>query len=105
MNDLDHDFHLFVEATSGLDSVVYRAGSGLRLAQVDVVPDRLGPYTVALTPSAQPAPVLDVQEAVRRLLLTDLPFLFFLDADQGRGSVLYHRYDGHYGLIDAPAQT
>ncbi|WP_340687998.1 hypothetical protein [Amycolatopsis coloradensis] len=27
------------------------------------------------------------------------PHLFFVDADRGRGSVLYHRYDGHYGLI------
>jgi hypothetical protein len=25
-----------------------------------------------------------------------------VDADSGRGGVLYHRYDGHYGLI-APA--
>ena len=27
------------------------------------------------------------------------PFLFFIDAAPGRASVLYHRYDGHYGLI------
>jgi Sigma 54 modulation/S30EA ribosomal protein C terminus len=27
------------------------------------------------------------------------PFLFFVDAETGRGNVLYHRYDGHYGLI------
>jgi hypothetical protein len=31
--------------------------------------------------------------------LLDLPFLFFIDAAPGRVSVLYHRYDGHYGLI------
>ena len=31
--------------------------------------------------------------------LLGLPFLFFIDAAQGRASVLYHRYDGHYGLI------
>ena len=29
----------------------------------------------------------------------DQPFLFFLDPEQGRGALLYHRYDGHYGLI------
>jgi hypothetical protein len=23
----------------------------------------------------------------------------FIDAVEGRASVLYHRYDGHYGLI------
>ena len=27
------------------------------------------------------------------------PFLFFLDPEQGRGALLYHRIDGHYGLI------
>ncbi|NMH99269.1 HPF/RaiA family ribosome-associated protein [Pseudonocardia acidicola] len=103
MNDLDHEFHLFVEDASGLDSVVYRAGpTGVRLAQVDVAPDRIGPYTVPLTISSRPAPLLDLGEAVERLRLLDLPFLFFLDADHGRASLLYRRYDGHYGLVDPP---
>jgi hypothetical protein len=25
--------------------------------------------------------------------------VFFIDAATGRGSVVYHRYDGHYGLL------
>jgi hypothetical protein len=25
--------------------------------------------------------------------------LFYIDAATGRGGLLYHRYDGHYGLI------
>ena len=29
-------------------------------------------------------------------------FLFFENAATGRGSVLYRRYDGHYGLIEPP---
>ncbi|GAB2794459.1 sigma 54 modulation/S30EA ribosomal C-terminal domain-containing protein [Amycolatopsis magusensis] len=33
-----------------------------------------------------------------RLNLIGQPFQF-LHAERGRGSVLYHRYDGHYGLI------
>ena len=33
-----------------------------------------------------------------------MPFLFYLDGDHGRGCVLYHRYDGHYGLIAAKAE-
>ncbi|MBT2381356.1 sigma 54 modulation/S30EA ribosomal C-terminal domain-containing protein [Streptomyces sp. ISL-111] len=37
--------------------------------------------------------------AAQRLRLTGLPFVFFHDTGTGRGSVLYHRYDGHYGLI------
>jgi hypothetical protein len=27
--------------------------------------------------------------------------LVFIDAAQGRASVVYHRYGGHYGLITA----
>jgi len=27
------------------------------------------------------------------------PFTFFADAGTGRGNVVYHRYDGHYGLL------
>ena len=39
------------------------------------------------------------REALGRLALLDLPFLFFLDAAQGRASALYRRHDGDYGLI------
>ncbi|WP_327048745.1 sigma 54 modulation/S30EA ribosomal C-terminal domain-containing protein [Microbispora sp. NBC_01189] len=28
-----------------------------------------------------------------------LPFVFFAGRRTGRGNVVYHRYDGHYGLI------
>ncbi|MEU8511076.1 sigma 54 modulation/S30EA ribosomal C-terminal domain-containing protein [Kitasatospora sp. NPDC048722] len=30
-------------------------------------------------------------------------FVFFTDAATGRGNVLYHRYDGHYGLVTPTA--
>ncbi|NKQ52446.1 HPF/RaiA family ribosome-associated protein [Amycolatopsis sp. K13G38] len=104
MGLLDYDFHLFTEAGSGQDSVLYRAGeTGYRLAQLRPPgPHELAPFQLPLTISAQPAPVLSTGEAVTRLNLMGLPFLFFLDGDRGRGAVLYHRYDGHYGLI-APA--
>ena len=26
--------------------------------------------------------------------------MFFVNPDTGRASLLYHRYDGHYGLVD-----
>ena len=52
-----------------------------------------------MTISRQPVPCLTEEEAADRLGLLGLPFLFFVDAAQGRASVLYHRYDGHYGLI------
>lgn len=81
--------------------MLYRAGAtGYRLAQLTPPgPHELAPFQLPLTISTQPAPMLATGEAVARLNLLGLPFLFFLDADRGRGAVLYHRYDGHYGLI------
>lgn len=101
MGMLGYDFHLFTESGTGQDAVLYRAGStGYRLALITPPgPHELATFQLPLTLSTQPAPVLNTDEAVARLNLLDLPFLFFLDADRGRGAVLYHRYDGHYGLI------
>jgi ribosome-associated translation inhibitor RaiA len=98
---LDYSFHLFTEVGSGVDSVLYRTddGVGLRLAQVDPRPDDVVYGSTPVTVSTQPAPELTVQEATERLTVTGWPFVLFRDATNGRGCVLYHRYDGHYGLI------
>jgi hypothetical protein len=104
MDQLDFDFHFFTEVGTGRDSVLYRAGeNGYRLAQV--VPPRpheLAAYRLPVAISPQAAPELTTEEAIGRLNGLDLPFLFFLDVDGRRGAVLYHRYDGHYGLITPP---
>ncbi len=101
MDDLGLDFHLFVEAGTGLDAVVYRDGpTGLRLTRAGGGSGPAGPHAVAVTVSPQPAPLLDTAEAVERLRITGLPFLFYVDADRERANVLYHRDDGDYGLID-----
>jgi ribosome-associated translation inhibitor RaiA len=100
MDLMDYDFHLFTEEGSGQDALVYRAGpTGYRLAQVEPAPEWLSPYTVPLTTSPARAPLLSTKEAVERLNLIGLPFLFYLDGENLRGCVLYRRYDGHYGLI------
>ncbi|GAY07381.1 sigma 54 modulation/S30EA ribosomal C-terminal domain-containing protein [Pseudonocardia sp. N23] len=96
---LDHDFHLFTEAGTGQEGVLYPTSDGLRLALVDPLREELAPHTVAVTVSPQPAPTLSTEEACERLGVLALPFLFHLDAERGRGAVLYRRYDGHYGLI------
>ncbi|GLY67793.1 sigma 54 modulation/S30EA ribosomal C-terminal domain-containing protein [Amycolatopsis taiwanensis] len=106
MGLLDYDFHLFTEAGSGQDSVLYRSGpTGHRLARLTPAgPHELAPFELPVTISDQPAPRLTPAEAVDRLNLIGLPFLFFFDTKRGRGAVLYHRYDGHYGLI-TPAEV
>jgi len=101
MDLLDYDFHLFTEKGTGTAAVLYRAGAtGYRLTLVaPTLADQLSPYALAVTISRQPLPCLTEEEAANRLGLLGLPFLFFIDAAQGRAGVLYHRYDGHYGLI------
>jgi hypothetical protein len=80
MARLDYDFHLFRDARTGREAVVYRTGpAGYRLAQ--------------------PAALLTTRGAVDRLDHTGQPFLFFVDAATGHGRLLYRRYDGHYGLV------
>ncbi|WP_406176217.1 HPF/RaiA family ribosome-associated protein [Streptomyces sp. NBC_00996] len=97
---MDYDFHLFTDIGTGEDSVLYRSGpAGYRLAQVHPHHELVGPVAVPLTVSDLAAPRMDAAEARQRLELTGFPFVFFADATTERGNILYHRYDGHYGLI------
>lgn len=103
MDSMDYAFHLFVEDTTGQDSVLYRTPDGYRLARVRPVHGQIPLAGVPLTVSEHPAIRLPVTEAITRLTMSDLPFVFFVDTENERGSVLYRRYDGHYGLITPPA--
>jgi len=99
MEQLDYDFHLFTDEQTSLDAVVYRDGSsGYQLQRVTGKPET----SIDIAPielNAQPAPRLSLDEARDRLELAAVPFVFYVDPDSKRGVVLYHRYDGHYGLI------
>lgn len=97
---LDYDFHLFTERSTGEDGVVYRIRDGYRLALAQPGSGRLGPLAPAITVRKMPAPRLSVGEAIARLEATDQPFLFFINSETGRGNLIYHRYNGHYGLIE-----
>jgi hypothetical protein len=101
MELLDYDFHLFTEIGTGTAGVLYREGAtGYRLALVEpALADQLVPFVRPVTISPQPTPCLTEAEAAERIGLLGLPFLFYIDAAQGRASVLYHRYDGHLGVI------
>ncbi|WP_433228064.1 ribosome hibernation promotion factor [Actinomadura formosensis] len=99
MESLDYGFLLFTDVETGQDSVIYHRGEGYRLAQVTPREDRHDPVAVPLTISPHPPPRLSVPAAIQRLESIGLPWVFFLDDGTARGNVLYHRYDGHYGLI------
>lgn len=96
--ELDYDFFLFLDAETGSDALIERTDDGFRLtraaspaAAADVGPD------VVVTDHT--VPVATVREIAMRLDDGGEPFVFFLDATTRRGSVLYRRDDGNYGLL------
>lgn len=101
LDAMDYDVHLFTDADTGEDAVVYRAGpSGVRLArQYSVHPPAgaggPGPFTI----NPRPAPALGESRAVARLCEHGLPFLFYTDPGSGRGQLVYRRYDGGLTLV------
>jgi ribosome-associated translation inhibitor RaiA len=97
---LGYEFHLFTEKSTGEDGVVYRTPDGYRLALAGARTRRLGPVGPSITVSKARAPRLPVSEATARLEAMGRPFLFFVNSGTRRGNLVYHRYDGHYGLIE-----
>jgi Sigma 54 modulation/S30EA ribosomal protein C terminus len=97
---MDYDVHLFVDAQTGEDTVVYRAGpTGLRLSRQRSMRPPALPGGPAMTVSPRPVPVLTPAQAASTLARGWLPFVFFTDPDTRRGSLLYRRYTGDLGLI------
>ena len=96
---LDHDFYLFKNLETGEDNVIVRSdGSGYELLEPSST-CALGETAAAIKHSGTRPSTMSNEQAIELLELGGLPFLFFIDPDEGRGRVLYHRYDGHYGLI------
>ncbi len=44
---------------------------------------------------------MDVEEAVMELRLSSEDFIVFTNRDSGAVNVLFHRKDGHYGLVES----
>ncbi len=96
---LDYRFFLFTDASDGKASIVYEEEDGIVLRKIDggsPLEDEAG-LGIAVNQSA--APAITVEDAIDRLNVSDEPFIFFMDPEADQASVLYRRYDGHYGLI------
>jgi ribosomal subunit interface protein len=98
MGVLGHDFYLFTDSETGKEAVVYRDGDGRFAIRGEAVP---GDESASLVEVTGSAPTLSEGDAITRLELSGEPFVFYLDPEDGRGRLLYMRYDGHYGLITA----
>lgn len=100
MDAMDFDAHLYVDAETGEDAAVYRAGPrGVRLGRQHRVDPPIALHALPLTMNPRPAPMLTEGEAADRLCRYGLPFVFFTDPADRRGRLLYRRYDGDLGLV------
>jgi ribosome-associated translation inhibitor RaiA len=95
---LDQDWLLFTERTTTTDALLERTDAGYRLTMPTSGPapslDLDAPVELR-----REAPRMDLPTALTLLEELDARLVFFVDADTGRGRVVYRRYDGHYGTL------
>jgi ribosome-associated translation inhibitor RaiA len=97
--DLDQLFYLFRHVRTNEDVVVYRHDDrriGLIHPQGSALADEN--EIVVTEPSRYSEPLM-LKTARAEMDLLNHRFLYFVDAEDGRGKVLYLRHDGDYGLV------
>lgn len=102
MNAMDYDAHLFIDAHTGEDTIVYRGNpTALCSARPHHAPPPLPDHIDTVTFTADPtqAPLLTETQAVQQVCEHGLPFLFYIDPGTSRGQLLYRRYDTTLSLI------
>jgi ribosome-associated translation inhibitor RaiA len=103
--DLDLEFLLFRHARTREDVVVYRRDDG-RIGLLHPPDSPLGDENDIVVPEpsryAQPIPLAKARDEMDVL---NHRFLYFIDAVDGRGKVLYLRHDGDYGLVEPPPSS
>lgn len=97
MDQGDYNFYLHRSLATNETCLLYRVGpTGYRIATPSHH-SRPSGLVAPLTWDPQAPLHFDVSGAVQHLNRTDFPFLFYT-GDAG-ATVMYRRYDGHYGLI------
>ena len=85
---------------TGEDVVVYRSDDG-RIGLLYPPDSPLADENDVVVPkeSRYPEPI-SLNEAREEMDMVNHRFLYFVDAEEGRGKVLYLRHDGDYGLVE-----
>jgi ribosome-associated translation inhibitor RaiA len=98
--DDDLEFYLFRHMRTGEDVVVHRRDDG-RLGLLFPPGSILADENDVVVPEASryPGP-LTLDAAASEMDELDHRFLYFIDAVDGRGKVIYLRHDGDYGLVE-----
>jgi ribosome-associated translation inhibitor RaiA len=101
---LDLDWLLFTELDTGADALLQRDGETYRLLIAAEDPPATTEHWAIPVEVDASMTTMRTSEATDALDVGQLPFVFFVDAVTGRGTVMYRRYDGHYGIIE-PADS
>lgn len=101
MDACDYDAHLFREATTGADAVVYRREPDGYAVMFSVPTPATGGDAGAAEPRAALAlaPHLEESQAVDLLCTQGIAHLFYVNPADGRGRLLYRRYDGDLAQV------
>jgi ribosome-associated translation inhibitor RaiA len=100
MEQLDHDFWLFQDLASDAEAVIEHLPDGsYRMQRARPVDAEAGPVAIDVEVLGHAPPTVTLDDAIQQLDDGRLRFVFFVDADTGRGNVVYRRYDGNYGLL------
>jgi ribosomal subunit interface protein len=99
LEDLDHDFFLFHDAKTDADAIVYWRDDDL-LALIEPASVQAADNRGPIHERNRFSSPIELQAAVAEMNAVSHRFLFFENAADGRGNVIYRRYDGHYGLIE-----
>jgi ribosome-associated translation inhibitor RaiA len=97
--EMGYRFYLYTDTADGKTTVVAEAGEDeTTIQKVDgSFPD--GSQRSGVRAIVGPPPIRTAPDAVGELNETGRDHLFFRDLDTAEPSVLYRRYDGHYGLL------
>jgi hypothetical protein len=98
--DDDEDFHLFVHVRTNEDVVVHWTDDrtiGLLFPPGSVLADEGDLVDPEPSRYSEPLPLATARTEMDAL---NHRFLYFIDADDDRGKVLYLRLDGDYGLVE-----
>jgi ribosomal subunit interface protein len=98
LDALGQDFYVFTLLETGTDAIVHYREDGRLGLHLPEGTDLVDP-TDGVVVSA--VPILSTREAIERLDAGGERFVPFVELDTARGAVLYHRYDGHLGLVTA----
>ncbi|MFC9896008.1 sigma 54 modulation/S30EA ribosomal C-terminal domain-containing protein [Nocardia sp. NPDC127579] len=100
LDAMDYDAYLFIDQTTGEEAIVHWSELlGVGVSRQHSTDAELAANSLPLTVDSSPAPHLTELDAAAWLCCTGLAYLFYTDADTGRGRLLYRRYDGDLSIV------